>query len=212
MRPIIGQTTSSFDFRDVMDNSKILLVNLAKGKIGDINSSLLGMIITGRLLLAALSRVDLRPEERRDFYLYIDEFQNFTTDSISIILSEARKYRLNLILAHQYMAQLTDPIRESVFGNVGSMVAFRVGTTDTDVLLKQFSPVFDANDLINIENKHAHAKLLLGGEPSKPFSFKTVSMRGGAHDLKTELKELSRLSYGRDIAVVEQDILKRLRQ
>ncbi len=212
MRPIIGQTTSSFNFREVMDTRKILLVNLAKGKIGDINSGLLGMIITGRLLLAALARADMKTEDRPDFYLYIDEFQNFTTDSISVILSEARKYRLNLILAHQYISQLTDTIRESVFGNVGSMAAFRVGTTDTETLLKQYSPVFDANDLVNIENKHAHTKLLLNGEPAKPFSLRTTQVAGGAFDLKDELKELSRLTYGRDIAEVEQDILRRLRQ
>jgi len=212
MRPIIGQTKSSFNFREVMDTNKILLVNLAKGKIGDINSGLLGMIVTGRLLLAALSRADMVESERKDFYLYIDEFQNFTTDSISVILSEARKYKLNLILAHQFIAQLTDPIRESVFGNVGSMAAFRVGATDAEPLLKQFSPTFSEADLINIQNAKSHAKLLLNGEPSKPFSMKSVRVDSGVPELKNQLKELSRLTYGRDINQVEQDILRRLRQ
>jgi len=170
------------------------------------------MIVTGRLLLAALSRADMVESERKDFYLYIDEFQNFTTDSISVILSEARKYKLNLILAHQFIAQLTDPIRESVFGNVGSMAAFRVGATDAEPLLKQFSPTFSEADLINIQNAKSHAKLLLNGEPSKPFSMKSVRVDSGVPELKNQLKELSRLTYGRDINQVEQDILRRLRQ
>jgi len=211
MRPIIGQTKSAFNFREVMDHKKILLVSLSKGKIGDINSGLLGMITTSRLLLAALSRTDIPEAERQDFYLYIDEFQNFTTDSISVILSEARKYHLNLILAHQFISQLTDDIRESVFGNVGSLTAFRVGATDAEPLLKQFSPVFTENDLINVENQHAHAKLLFQGEPSKPFSLEAVKVSNGLADLKNQLKELSRLTYGREISEIEQDILRRLR-
>ncbi|MEI6494984.1 MAG: type IV secretory system conjugative DNA transfer family protein, partial [bacterium] len=173
MRPIIGQPKSAFDFRQVMDSRKILLVNLAKGKIGDINSALLGMIFTGRLLMAALSRGDLAEEERSDFYLYIDEFQNYTTESIATILSEARKYRLDLILAHQYIAQLKDNIRESVFGNVGSMAAFRIGATDAETLVKQFGPEFTEKDLITVENRHAFAKMLINGEPARPFSFRT---------------------------------------
>ncbi|MEK7136352.1 MAG: type IV secretory system conjugative DNA transfer family protein, partial [Patescibacteria group bacterium] len=212
MRPIIGQPKSAFNFRTVMDEGKILLVNLAKGKIGDINAGLLGMICTGRLLLAALSRGDINENERQDFYLYIDEFQNFTTDSISVILSEARKYRLNLILAHQFIAQLTDEIRESVFGNVGSMASFRVGTTDAEHLVKHFGPVFSENDLISIENQHAFAKLLINGEPAKPFNIKVPKVEGGSKELADQLKELSRLTYGRDLGQVEQEILFRLRQ
>jgi hypothetical protein len=212
MRPIIGQPKSAFNFRQVMDGSKILLINLAKGKIGDINAGLLGMVTTGRLLLAALSRADIPEASRKDFYLYIDEFQNFTTDSISVILSEARKYRLNLILAHQFIAQLTDPIRESVFGNVGSMAAFRVGTTDAEHLVKHFGPTFSENDLISIENQNAFAKLLINGEPAKPFNIKVPRVEGGSKELADQLKELSRLTYGRDLAQVEQEILFRLRQ
>ncbi len=211
MRPIIGQPQSAFNFRQVMDDGKILLVNLAKGRIGDINAGLLGMIITGRILLAALSRTDIEESARRDFYLYIDEFQNFTTDSISVILSEARKYRLNLIIAHQFIAQLTDEIRESVFGNVGSMTAFRVGAADAESLVKHFGPTFNERDLITVENQHAFAKLLLNGEPAKPFNFKTNRAVSGSGEVKDKLKELSRLTYGRDLIEIEREILDRLR-
>ncbi|OHA60141.1 MAG: hypothetical protein A2589_00475 [Candidatus Vogelbacteria bacterium RIFOXYD1_FULL_46_19] len=211
MRPIIGQPKSAFNFREVMDDGKILLVNLAKGKIGDINAGLLGMVVTGRLLLSALSRQDMAEDDRRDFYLYIDEFQNFTTDSISVILSEARKYKLNLILAHQFIAQLSDDIRESVFGNVGSLAAFRVGMTDAEVLVKHFHPTFSESDLINIENQEAFVRLLINGEPARPFNIKTEQVVGGSDELREQLKELSRLTYGRDIDEVEREILARLR-
>ncbi len=211
MRPIIGQPQSAFNFREVMDGGKILLVNLAKGRIGDINAGLLGMIITGRLLLAALSRTDVDEAKRRDFYLYIDEFQNFTTDSIAVILSEARKYRLDLILAHQFIAQLTDQIREAVFGNVGSLAAFRVGPPDTEALIKHFGPTFTERDLTTIENQMAIARTLIKGEPSVPFNFKTITTLAGSDEVKEKLKELSRLTYGRDLAEVEQEILTRLR-
>lgn len=210
MRPIIGQTKSAFNLRDLMDNQKILLVKLAKGKIGDINANLLGMIITGRILMAALSRSDMKKEDRKDFYFYIDEFQNFTTDSISTILSEARKYGLCLTIAHQFIAQLKDEIRESVFGNVGSMIAFRVGAPDTEALLKHFGPEFSEKDLVSLENRTALAKLLVDGEPSKPFSFHTQTVAPGHSELSDKLQELSRLTYGRDLAEVEQDILGRL--
>lgn len=211
MRPIIGQTKSAFNFREVMDNQKILLVNLSKGKIGDINSGLLGMIITGRLLLAALSRVDQPAEERKDFYLYIDEFQNYTTDSIAVILSEARKYKLCLNLAHQFIGQLTDEIRTAVFGNVGSMAAFRVGVEDTEFLVKPFGPEFTEKDLISIDNRNAFVKLLIGGQPSRPFNMKTLEKKKGSVEVKEKLKELSRLTYGRDLEDIEAEILQRLR-
>ncbi|HYC83525.1 MAG TPA: type IV secretory system conjugative DNA transfer family protein, partial [Candidatus Paceibacterota bacterium] len=210
-RPIIGQPVSAFNFRKAMDEGKILLVNLSKGRIGDLNASLLGMIVTGRLLMSALSRVDIPENERKDFYLYIDEFQNFTTDSIAIILSEARKYKLNLTIAHQFIAQLTDEIREAVFGNVGSMVSFRVGPNDAEKLVKQFEPTFAEKDLIAVENQHAFAKLLIKGEPSKPFSFKTLPVERGSGEVQDKLKELSRLTYGRDVSEVEREILSRLR-
>ncbi|MEA2113038.1 MAG: type IV secretion system DNA-binding domain-containing protein [Patescibacteria group bacterium] len=206
MRPIIGQSESSLDFRKIMDEQKILLVNLSKGKLGDINSSLLGLIVTGKLLMAAFSRIDVPEDERKDFYLYMDEFQNFATDSIATILSEARKYRLCLILAHQFIGQLTDEIRNAVFGNVGSIASFRVGAEDAEVLVKQFEPVFDANDLINISNFNAYVKLMLNNETSKPFSIATYPPGTGNADAAQAIKELSRLKYGRDRAVVEREI------
>lgn len=213
IRPIIGQTKSAFNFREIMDSGKILLVNLSKGRIGDINASLLGMIITGRILMAALSRTDIpEQEKRRDFYLYIDEFQNFTTDSISTILSEARKYRLNLIMAHQFIAQLTEKIRDAVFGNVGSIVTFRVGSQDAEFLVKQFEPVFNQNDLINIDNLNAYVKLLINGSTSRPFNMEIPLNYVANPERVQQLKELSRLKHGKNRQEVEMEILKRLRE
>ncbi|MEK7091696.1 MAG: TraM recognition domain-containing protein, partial [Patescibacteria group bacterium] len=211
IRPIIGQTKSAFNFREVMDDGKILLVNLSKGKIGDLNSALLGMIVTGRILLAALSRENMAENDRRDFYLYIDEFQNYTTDSIATILSEARKYRLSLTVAHQFIAQLKDNIREAIFGNVGNLISFRVGTTDTEVLAKHFAPTFSEKDLTSLENLTAAAKILVKGEPIAPFSLRFHWPEGGSTTRADKLKELSRLSYGQDLTDIEQAILKRLR-
>ncbi len=209
MRPIIGQAKSSLDFRQIMDEQKILLVNLSKGRLGDVNSNLLGMIVTGKLLMSAFSRVDLLEEQRKDFYLYMDEFQNFSTDSISTILSEARKYRLSLIAGHQFIGQLSDDIREAVFGNVGSMVCFRVGAEDAEFLVKQFEPVFDANDLINIDNFNAHVKLMISNQTSKPFDLMTYPPEQDNPEVAQAIKELSRLKYGRDKTMVEQEISTR---
>lgn len=211
LRPIIGQLKSSFRFRDVMDNRKILLVNLAKGRIGDINAGLLGMVITSRLLLAALSRTDIPQDKRVDFNLYIDEFQNFTTDSIATILSEARKYRLNLVMAHQFIAQLTDQIRNAVFGNVGSIISFRIGASDAEALLKQFAPVFSEDDLINLENYRAYAKLLINGEPSTPFNIVTFPSDQGNPARAAAINEYVSSRFGRPRPEVEDDILRRLR-
>ncbi len=212
MRPIIGQPKSAFNFRKIMDQGKILLVNLSKGRIGDINSGLLGMVFTGKLLMAALSRVDIaEAEKRRDFNLYIDEFQNFTTDSISIILSEARKYRLSLTMAHQFIAQLTEKTRDAVFGNAGSQIVFRVGIQDAEFLEKQFQPVFDKNDLINIDNFNAYVKILVNGETTKPFNIQTLPIEPGSRELADQLKEYSRQKYGAERQDVEADIYKRLR-
>jgi len=196
VRPIISQTKSAFRFREVMDQGKILLVNLSKGRIGDVNAGLLGMIIVGKLLMAALSRVDIPQEQRRDFNLFIDEFQNFTTDSIAVILSEARKYRLSLVIAHQFIAQLEDKIREAVFGNVGSIMTFRIGAKDAEELIKQFEPTFSKNDLINIDNFNAYVKLLISGETSKPFNIKTLPSPKDDLVLRNQIKELSRNKYG----------------
>ncbi len=211
VRPIIGQRKSAFNFRKVMDEGKILLVNLAKGRIGDINAGLLGMVIVGKLLMASLSRVDVPEPKRRDFYLYIDEFQNFTTDSIATILSEARKYHLDLVVAHQFIAQLQEKIRDAVFGNVGSLVVFRVGAADAEFLVKQFEPTFTKGDLINIDNYNAYAKLLIGGQTSPPFNIQTIRASAGGEDSLHMLREQSRKRYGGDLRAIEEDILKRLR-
>ncbi len=215
MRPIIGQPKSAFNFREAMDSGKILLVNLSKGKIGDINAGLLGMVITGKILMAALSRIDTPDAAaRRDFYLYIDEFQNFTTDSIATILSEARKYRLSLTMAHQFIAQLEEKIRDAVFGNVGSELVFRVGVQDAEFLVKQFAPVFNQNDLQNIDNLNAYARILINGETSKPFNLRigTASWGGGNKELAAKFKEYSRMKYGEERQVIEDMIYRRLRE
>ncbi|NTW15279.1 MAG: type IV secretion system DNA-binding domain-containing protein [Candidatus Moranbacteria bacterium] len=212
MRPIIAQQESGVDFRKVMDEGKILLVNLSKGKIGEINARLLGMVIVGKLLMSALSRVDMPESERRDFYLYMDEFQNVTTNSIAQILSEARKYRLDLIIVHQFIGQLKEEISKAVFGNVGSMVALRVGPEDAEFLEKQFAPVFTANDLMNVDNRQGFARLLINGEQSKPFNMKTLPSPSGDREVAAALKELSRLRYGRDANIVNREILSRVNQ
>lgn len=211
MRPIIAQQKSALNFREIMDTKKILLVNLSKGKIGEINAKLLGMVIVGRLLMAALSRVDMPESERQDFYLYLDEFQNVTTNSIAQILSEARKYRLCLILAHQFIAQLKEEISKAVFGNVGSMVAFRVGPEDAEFLEKQFAPVFSPSDLMNVDNYNCFVRLLMNGELTKPFNMKTYPPTRGNQEIANALKELSRLRFGRDAGIVNQEIMARVR-
>lgn len=211
MRLIIGQSHSSFNFRTAMDQGKIILINLSKGRIGDLNANLLGLIIVGKILMAALGRTDLPPAQRRDFHFYIDEFQNFTTDSIASILSEARKYRLSLIMAHQFIAQLPENIRDAVFGNIGSLIAFRVGAADADFLAKQFSPVFSERDLVNIDNFNACARLLVNGTTTPPFSLRTLSAGKGNSSQVEILKEASRQAYGRDRQSVENDIFTRLR-
>ncbi|MFH1193197.1 MAG: hypothetical protein V1656_02675 [Candidatus Jorgensenbacteria bacterium] len=211
VRLIVGQARSSFSFREVLDGRKILIVNLSKGRIGEANASLLGMIVVGKLLMAALGRVDTPEESRADFYLTIDEFQNFTTDSIATVLSEARKYHLNLMVAHQFIAQLTDHIRDAVFGNVGSMVSFRVGATDAEFLVKQFAPVFEEGDLVNVDNFNACAKLLVGGRTAAPFNIETVPPPRGDAAIAAEIAARSRARYGRDREGVEAEILRRLR-
>ncbi len=209
MRPIVSQEKSSFDFRDIMDNKKILLVNLAKGRLGDINSNLIGLIVVGKLLMAALSRVDSLGGNLPPLYLYIDEFQNVTTDSISTILSEARKYKLALIVAHQFIAQLDEKIRDAVFGNVGSMAVFRVSSDDAEYLAKQFAPVFSASDIMNIEMHNSYVKMLANGKPTKPFSMETNLPPRGTKVLLDKIKELSYLKYGRDRREVEDLILEK---
>jgi hypothetical protein len=209
MRPIIAQEKSTINFRRAMDDQQIILVNLSKGKIGEINANLLGMIIVGKILIGALSRVDMPESERKDFYLYIDEFQNFTTDSIAQILSEARKYRLALVIAHQFIAQLKEEISKAVFGNVGSICAFRVGAEDADFLQKQFEPVFDANDLMNVDNHNSFMKLLIASQVASPFNMKTYPPTVGSKEIAEAIKELSKLKYGRNRDIVNEEIMKK---
>jgi hypothetical protein len=211
MRNIIGQSKSSFDLREVMDNNKILLVNLSKGRTGDLNSRLLGMIFVMKFQAAAMSRADIPEEFRQDFCLYVDEFQNFSTDSFADILSEARKYRLNVIVANQSTTQLTEEVRDAVFGNVGTVVAYRVGTNDAEFLAKQFAPVFDIDDLQFIPNFNAVVRMLIGGVPVQPFSMAILPPLGQPNkQLADALKQLSAAKYGRAKAIVEAEIFKRM--
>ena len=209
MRPIIGQQESSFKFRDVIDGKKILLVNLSKGRLGERNANLLGLILVGKLFMAALSRADDPRADFPPFYLYIDEFQNITTDSIPGILSEARKYKLSLTIAHQFLAQVDEKVRDAVFGNVGNMAVFRVGEADGEFFAKQFAPVFGALDFVNIENYNAYIRMLSKGVPQKPFNFKSLPPSTGNLAQVDDLRELSYLTYGRDRATVESTIRSR---
>ena len=211
MRPIIGQQKSSVNFRQAMDSQKIILVNLSKGKIGEMNAYLIGLVLVGKILMASLSRTDIPQDERKDFHLYIDEFQNFTTDSIATILSEARKYRLCLNIAHQFLGQLSEEIRKSVFGNVGTIISFRVGPEDAEFLAKQFAPVFNEQDLINIDNYNAYVKLMLNGTISKAFNMATYPPIKGNTKIAEAIKDLSRQKYGQPKEEVEKEILERSR-
>jgi len=210
VRPIIGQQVSAFNFRDIMDQGKILIVNLSKGRLGEINSYLLGMIFVGKILIAAFSRADIPEEKRRDFYLYIDEFHSVTTKTIASALAEARKYRLNLILAHQFIGQLDEETKKAIFGNVGSILAFRVGPDDAKYLLSHYAPVFDENDLLNFDNYNGALKLLISGQPAKPFNIVTFSPSKGNEKVANLIKEFSRIKYGKDKDLVESEIYQRL--
>ena len=220
MRNIIGQSRSGFNVREMMDKKKILLVNLAKGKVGEVNSSLLGLIIVSKLQMAALSRADLPPEQRHDFYLYIDEFQNFITDSIATILAEARKYKLNLIIAHQYLGQLeggsgatdkagSSKIKDAVLGTVGTMIGFKMGIEDAEIIAKEFSPTVSAYDLINIEAYNAYTKLLVRNQATRPFNLRCLPLMPGNVRLASAIKEFSRLTYARPKELVEKEIMER---
>lgn len=212
MRNIIGQTESAFDIRKLMDEGKILLVNLSKGRVGQLNMQLLGMIFVMKFQAAAMSRATIPEDERRDFTLYVDEFQNFSTDSFATILSEARKYHLDLIVANQYTTQLTDEIRDAVFGNTGTLVSFRVGhDEDADALAKRMRPAFDATDLLRMPNYNAGVRMLIGGVPAQPFSMAALPPLGNPNEkLGQALKQLSAAKYGRPKAQVEKEIFERL--
>ncbi len=216
MRNIIGQSKSAFNFREIMDSRKILLISLAKGKIGEENSSFLGLILVPRILIAAMSRQDIPMERRQDFYLYVDEFQNFATPDFAQILSEARKYRLNLIVANQFIGQMEEEVKNAVFGNAGTIMSFRVGVTDANYLQHEFQPTFSEADLINVERFHAYMKTIVSGEPVPPFSIDLT--RNIVEEKKLEnprvaelVKELSRLKYGKPKEQIENEIAKRSR-
>lgn len=211
MRPIVLQQSSTLNFRKIMDEKKILLVNLSKGRLGDINANFIGLILVGKIAMAALSRVDMfgTGKTPNDFYLYIDEFQNVTTPSIATILSEARKYRLSLNVAHQFIAQLTDEIKNAIFGNVGTIAAFRVGPEDAKFLEEKFKPTFTAQDIARLDNRNAYLSLLVNGVPTKPFNIETLLSEQGDLAQGEKIKELSYLKYGRPRAEVEAEIMGR---
>lgn len=204
MRNIIGQTQSAFDIRSIMDSGKIFLVNLSKGKIGETNSYLLGMVLVAKMQVAAFQRADTLEEDRKDFYLYVDEFQNFTTDTFKTILAEARKYRLNLAITNQYIAQLPEDIRDAIMGNAGTIITFRVGAPDAEFMAKEFTNVTE-NDLTNLPARTAYLKLLIDGTPTKPFSIKTIKSPIKPHrELAEAIRQLSRLKYGKDKRIVDE--------
>ncbi|MEX1068206.1 MAG: type IV secretion system DNA-binding domain-containing protein [Patescibacteria group bacterium] len=206
IRNIVGQRTSSLDLDEIMNGGKILLINLSKGKIGEDNANLLGSLIISRINFTAMQRVNIPEEERRDFYLYADEFQNFASGSFASILSEARKYRLNLHLTHQYTAQLPESMQDAVFGNVGTMVLFSVGAPDATILEKEFMPYFTAEDLISLDKYHIYLKLLVDGMTSKPFSAISLTPPEGQTYQGQAAVSHSREVYGRDAAEVEDKI------
>ncbi|MDF1497453.1 MAG: type IV secretion system DNA-binding domain-containing protein [Patescibacteria group bacterium] len=213
LRPVISQQKSSFSFREAMDSGKLIFCELNKGKLGDMSSYLVGMIVVGKILMAALARGDMDPKDRRDFYLYIDEFQNFLTDSISAILSEARKYGLNLTIAHQFISQLAPKgdtaIRDAIFGNIGTMMSFRVGAEDAEFLEKEFSPVFSKFDMMNTEAFTVNIKLLIDNTASKPFNMMPIMPPPGNKKLAEMIKELSRYKYGRKRELIEAELQDR---
>ena len=216
VRNIIGQSQSSFSFRDVMDNGKILLIDLAKGEIGEENSNFLGLILVPRILMAAMSRQDTPEEERRDFFLYVDEFQNFATPDFAVILSEARKYRLNLCVANQFIGQVEEEVKNAVFGNVGTKISFRVGVTDANYLAHEYAPTFGEDDLLNVERYHAFVKTIVHNEPMPSFSMDTtkdIDAQRKSEDTRVAeiIREMSRLKYGRDVKLVEAEISRRAR-
>ena len=211
MRNIMGQTKSGFNLRDIMDGNKILLVNLSKGKMGELNSKLLGMIFVMKFQAAAMGRAHIPEQERKDFSLFVDEFQNFATESFETILSEARKYRLNLVLGNQFMTQLTDKIREAIIGNVGTVISGRIGVTDAELMVKKFQPVFDAEDLTKLPNYQAIISVMINGVPSAPFSMSLTPPLGQSNpQLADAMKRLSATKYGHSRAIIEQEIFKRL--
>ncbi|MCC6711650.1 MAG: TraM recognition domain-containing protein, partial [Candidatus Pacebacteria bacterium] len=216
MRNIIGQPFSAFNFRKAMDEKKIILCNLSKGILGEEDAKFLGLILVPKVLTAAMSRQDIPMDQRQDFFLYVDEFQNYATEDFATILSEARKYKLNLIVANQFIGQIDEEVKNAVFGNVGTMVSFRVGVTDANFLQHEFSPTFTENDLANVEKFHVYIKTIVNNEPVPAFS---MSLEKDMDEVKARMnpklaemiKQLSRLKYGKDKEVVEAEIQVRAR-
>ncbi|OGZ56832.1 MAG: hypothetical protein A3G60_01320 [Candidatus Ryanbacteria bacterium RIFCSPLOWO2_12_FULL_47_9c] len=212
VRNIVGQPKSAFNIQEVMNQKKILLMNVAKGRIGEDNAQLLGAMLITKIQLAAMERVRIPEEERKDFYLYVDEFQNFATDSFANILSEARKYRLNIIIAHQYIGQLvtetTTKVRDAVFGNCGTLVIFRVGAADAEFLENEFTPEFEIQDLVNLPNRQIYIKLMVNGVTSRPFSAAVLPAKGaeGVENTSDIIVKLSRKRYSRTRTEVEEEI------
>ena len=212
MRNIIGQTKSGFNLREIMDNNKILLVNLSKGKMGELNSKLLGIIFVMKFQAAAMARADTPEDQRVDFSLYVDEFQNFATDSFESILSEARKYKLSLIMGNQFMTQLTDKIREAIIGNVGTVISGRIGVTDAELMVKKFQPTFDVDDLSKLPNFQSITSVMINNVPSATFSMNWIPPMGQVNtQLRDALVRLSAAKYGKPRAIVEKEIFDRLR-
>ncbi len=210
MRNIIGQPKSSFNIREAMDSGKILIVNLSKGKMGEVNANLIGMILVAKIYTAAMARHNTPEEQRRDFYLYVDEFQNLATDTFSAILSEARKYRLNLSITNQYISQLQEPIRDAIIGNVGTIISYRIGVPDAEFLEKEFQPVFSFHDLNNLERFNAYIKMLVDNTPTRPFSVKiNKDSTPSIPEIGEAIRQLSRLKYGRDRGLVDAEIYER---
>jgi hypothetical protein len=209
MRPIVSQEKSAFNFREILDGKKIFLANLSKGRLGDRNTALLGLVLVSKFLQAAFSRVDSAGANLPTFYLYIDEFQNFATPSISTILSEARKYKLSLTVAHQFIAQLEEDIRDAVIGNVGTKVSMRIGTSDAEFLEKQFAPTFNAQDLENLPNRTGVAALLVNGTPARPFTIQTQNLPQFDYSRVDALKQLSYMTYGKPREEVEDEIRRK---
>jgi hypothetical protein len=208
IRNIVGQPKSSFDMREAMDSRKIILLNLSKGRIGEDNAALLGAMLITKIQLAAMSRIDIPEETRKDFYLYVDEFQNFATESFANILSEARKYRLNLVIAHQYIEQLDETVQAAVFGNVGTLIVFRVGAVDAEKLVLEFTPTFEEDDLVNLAKYNIYLKLMIDGVASDPFSAQTLPPLHDAPGYQEKVVRISRERYARPRDVVEEKIVR----
>jgi hypothetical protein len=212
IRNIVGQSRTSFNLREIMDQKKILIVNLSKGKVGETNANLIGSLLITKIYLAAMSRADAGPyelEKLPPFYLYVDEFQNFANESFASILSEARKYNLALTVAHQYIEQMTDEVKAAVFGNVGTMITFRVGATDAEVFEKEFAPYFTLDDIVNLSAYQIYLRLMIDGQGSKPFSAKTLEqIPKPPHSYAQAVISSSRLAYGRQKFVIEDEIMQ----